>query len=203
MEFQKVVNKRKMIRSFKPDPIPREKLDRILKNMFKGPSAGFSQGTEVFIIDDPNLKELLFSQWGTKEERQKNFKRWPYMENAPIILVVLSNKDAYLERYAEPDKGWTDKDESRWPVPFWHIDAGMAALLALLTVVDEELGAVFTGVPKPEKFRADFNIPQNYTPIGAILIGYPKEFDPPSPSLKRGRKSLDQVTHHNSWKNSW
>jgi carbon monoxide dehydrogenase subunit G len=32
-----------------------------------------------------------------------------------------------------PDKGWTDRDEARWPVPFWQIDTGMAALLILLT----------------------------------------------------------------------
>lgn len=199
MEFQQVVNRRKMIRSFKPDPIPKEKLDRIIRNLFKGPSAGFSQGTEVLVIDSPELKEKIFEQWGKKEERQKTFTRWPHMEDAPVILIVLSNKDAYLERYAEPDKGWTDKDESRWPVPFWHIDAGMASLLALLTVVDEGLGAVFTGVPKPDQFRRDFGVPENYTPIGAILIGYPRENDPKSPSLKRGRKPIDQIAHYNEW----
>ena len=24
------------------------------------------------------------------------------------------------------DKGWTDRDEARWPMPFWHMDAAMA-----------------------------------------------------------------------------
>ena len=35
-----------------------------------------------------------------------------------------------------------DCGERRWPVPFWPIDTGMAALLILLTVVDEGLGAL-------------------------------------------------------------
>jgi hypothetical protein len=35
--------------------------------------------------------------------------------------------------------------ESHWPVPYWDIDAGMAALLMLLTAVDG-LGACFFGV---------------------------------------------------------
>ena len=48
------------------------------------------------------------------------------MRRAPLLIVPLSNKDAYLDRYAEPDKGWTDRDESRWPVPYWDVDAGMA-----------------------------------------------------------------------------
>jgi hypothetical protein len=33
----------------------------------------------------------------------------------------------YLDRYARPDKGRTDRDESRWPVPYWYIDTGFAA----------------------------------------------------------------------------
>ena len=41
----------------------------------------------------------------------------------------------YLERYAEPDKGRTDRDEARWPVPYWDVDTGMAALHMLLTAV--------------------------------------------------------------------
>ena len=44
MEFQKVVNKRKMIRSFTQEEVESEKIDLIVKNFFKGPSAGFSQG---------------------------------------------------------------------------------------------------------------------------------------------------------------
>ena len=34
------------------------------------------------------------------------------MRRAPLLIVPLSNKSAYLDRYAEPDKGWTDRDES-------------------------------------------------------------------------------------------
>ena len=72
------------------------------------------------------------------------------MSRAPVVIVALSCKAAYLDRYAEPDKGWTDRDETRWPAPYWDIDTGMAALLVLLTAVDEGLGACFFGVP-PER----------------------------------------------------
>lgn len=33
---------------------------------------------------------------------------------------------AFLERYAQPDKGWQDKAEAKWPAPYWYIDTGMA-----------------------------------------------------------------------------
>ena len=29
---------------------------------------------------------------------------------APVLVLCLSHPDAYLDRYAEPDKGWTDRD---------------------------------------------------------------------------------------------
>jgi nitroreductase len=199
MEFQTVVNKRKMIRSFEEKEIPKVVLDRILRNMFKGPSAGFSQGIEVLVLDKKEDRERFYEQWGSKEERKKSYDKWPNLENAPVIIIVCSHKQTYLDRYAEPDKGWEDKDENRWPVPFWHIDAGMAALLGLLTVVDENLGAVFTGISNMDLVYKEFDIPRDYTPIGAISIGYPIANDPKSPSLKRGRRSLTQVIHYNSW----
>ena len=65
---------------------------------------------------------------------------------APVIAVTLSCKRAYLDRYAREDKGWTDRDEARWPVPYWHVDTGMVALLMLLAAVDEGLGALFMGM---------------------------------------------------------
>ena len=70
------------------------------------------------------------------------------MRRAPLIVVPHANRSAYLDRYAEPDKGWADKDADRWPVPYWHIDTGFAALLMLLTAVDEGLGACFFGIPR-------------------------------------------------------
>jgi nitroreductase len=94
---------------------------------------------------------------------------------APLIIVPMSNREVYLDRYAEPDKGFTDRDTSWWPAPYWDIDTGMAAMLMLLTAVDEGLGACFFGIPVPtyRSFRAAFGVPDDFTPIGAISFGYP------------------------------
>lgn len=54
-----------------------------------------------------------------------------------MVVVPFACKNDYLDRYAEPDKGWTDRDESRWPVPYWYIDTGMAALNMLHAAVAE------------------------------------------------------------------
>jgi hypothetical protein len=89
---------------------------------------------------------------------------YPSVTAAPLVIVPMSCKRTYLDRYAEPDKGWTDRDESRWPVPFRHIDTGMAALLILLTAVGEGLGALYFGIV-PEAvgpFRAAFGVPEDH-----------------------------------------
>jgi nitroreductase len=123
------------------------------------------------------------------------------MSRAPLLIVPLSHKQAYLDRYAEQDKGWTDRDEARWPVPYWDIDTGMAALLILLTAVDEELGACFSGIQPPQipTFRAAFGVPEEYTPIGCVTLGYTGPDDPRSPSLRRGHRPVEEVVHRGQW----
>ena len=127
------------------------------------------------------------------------------MMTAPVVIVPLSNKDAYLTRYAEPDKGWTDRSELRWLVPYWHLDTAMASLLMLLTVVDEGLGACFFGIPPAATagFRVEFGVPEGYTPIGAITVGH-RVHDPGTRgSAARGRRPLTEVVHRGTWGRSW
>jgi nitroreductase len=125
------------------------------------------------------------------------------MSTAPVLIVCFSDKATYLDRYAEPDKGWADRDENRWPVPYWDIDTGMAAMIMLLAAVDAELGACFFGVP-PDRWpglRAAFAVPTGLTPVGVISLGYPAPA-PPSPSLRRGRRPLDEIVRYNSFSDS-
>ena len=118
---------------------------------------------------------------------------------APAVIVPMSCKRVYLDRYAQSDKGWTDRDEARWPVPFWHIDTGMAALLILQTVVDEGLGALYFGIV-PEAvgpFREAFGVPDDHEPIGAIAIGHNAE---PAPrDLRNRRRPAQEVIHYGHW----
>ena len=65
-------------------------------------------------------------------------------------MLVLSDKQAYLDRYGAPDKAGLGMDtEEGWPVPYWDMDAAMAVMLMLLTAVDEGVGRlVVRGVPR-------------------------------------------------------
>jgi nitroreductase len=195
MEFQDVVDRRRMVRNFQADrPVPSDVLDRILENALHAPSAGFSQGWAFLVLDTPADVERFWDV--TWADGDRSTFRWQGLFDAPVLIVPMSHKQAYLDRYAEPDKGVTDKRESFWPVPYWDIDTGMASLLMLLTAVDAGLGALFFGI-FPEHFdgfRQTFDVPGEYTPIGCIALGY-RAPDEPSPSLKRGRRPMTDVVH--------
>ncbi|WNV84513.1 nitroreductase family protein [Umezawaea sp. Da 62-37] len=193
MEFQDVVRRRRMVRRFKSDAVPAESVERILRNATRGPSAGFSQGQAFLVLEGAPLERF----WTVGSDAVDESVR-----TAPLVIVPMSSKRVYLDRYAEPDKGWTDRDESWWPVPFWHIDTGMAALLVLQTVVDEGLGALYFGIV-PQKvgaFRELFGVPEDHEPIGAIAIGYSDEPAPTNTSaITRRRKALEDVVHRGHW----
>ena len=187
-----------MVRSFEPRAIPREVVERILRNARRAPSAGFSQGWAFLAFEGADQTRQYWDAVGPEDPASF---RWQNLYAAPLLVVCLSNKQAYLDRYAEPDKGWTDRSEAHWPAPYWDIDTGMAALLMLLTAVDAGLGALFFGVPpgKIGRLREAFGIPPELHPIGTVAVGYPKPFDPPSPSLKRGHRLAEDVIHRGRW----
>ncbi len=196
MDFQSVLRRRKMIRSFEKKPVDPEVVNLLLENAIRAPSAGYSQGWAFMLFDtDEEVQRFWDINWPEREEETT----WPTLYNAPVIIVPMAHKQWYIDRYAEPDKGWTDKDENRWPTPFWIVDTSFAAMNILLTVVDQDLGALYFGIFDIPKFRDAFGVPDAYEPIGAIAIGHPAANDRPSPSLKRGRRSIDEVVHRGGW----
>lgn len=191
MELQDAIRKRRMVRTFDTSrPVPEEALERILRNGTRAPSAGFSQGQAWLVLRDADLEK--FWQFGSDAVGDT-------VRTAPLVIVPFSCKRVYLDRYAQPDKGWTDRDESRWPVPFWHIDTGMAAMLQLLTAVDEGLGALYFGIvpEQVQPFRDAFGVPDDYEPIGAIAIGYDAETE--KRDLRARRKPIESIVHYGTW----
>jgi nitroreductase len=200
MEFAEVVRRRRMVRNYTEEPVEPAVVDRALAHAVRAPSAGFSQGWGFLVLDTPDDVRRYWTATADDVDQPDEWLRG--MMRAPVVIVPCSSKAAYLGRYAEPDKGWTDRDEARWPVPFWHMDAAMASLLILQTAVDEGLGACFFGIP-PEKVpaaRTEFAIPDAFDPVGTITLGHPAATPGAkgSPSRRR-RKDLDEVVHRGTW----
>jgi nitroreductase len=196
VEFQDVVRHRRMIRTYDLSrPVPPEIVELIVHNATRAPSAGFSQGWGFLVLDTPEdvarFRESCRLPDGSPDYLAARVE-------APLLIVAHSNKSAYLDRYAQADKGYDDRSDAWWPVPYWDIDTGMAALLILQTAVDNGLGACFFGLPKDRipDYRAAFGVPEEFHPIGAISIGYSDE---PVRDLRARRKSQDDVIHRGRW----
>src|SRR5438309_10394885 len=110
MDFQEVLRRRRMVRNFDDRPLDLEVVERILANARRAPSAGFSQGWAFLVLEGPEETARFWSATFADDDARRRF-RWQGLFAAPLIVVPLSHKQAYLDRYAEPDKGWTDRDD--------------------------------------------------------------------------------------------
>lgn len=202
MEFSEVVRRRRMVRRYDPErPVDPALLDRMLDHATRAPSAGFSQGWAFLVLES---REQVHRFWAAASPVGADAdSQWlAGMRTAPVVVVPFSHRDAYLERYAEPDKGWSDRDEARWPVPYWHLDTAMASLLILQTAVDHGLGACFFGVPpdRVRPLREAFGVPDAYTPVGAITVGHRVvAAGSRGSAARRTRRPVSEVVHRGRW----
>jgi nitroreductase len=203
MQLREAIRRRRMVRAYVPDrEVPPDVVTRLLEHAVRAPSAGFSQGWDFLVLRRPADRALF---WSVAREDDGEPDAWLRgLSSAPVLVLCLSDLAAYLDRYAAPDKGWTDRDERRWPVPYWDVDTGMAALLMLLTAVDEGLGACFFGVPEArhDAVRAAFEIPPGRRVVGVVSVGRPAP-DRRSPSLRRGRRPVAEVAHDGRFGTPW
>ena len=69
MEFEELIRKRGMVRAFRPDPVPEELVQRLLRNAVRAPSAGNLQPWEFVVVMDEEKDRL--SRKLTKAYREK------------------------------------------------------------------------------------------------------------------------------------
>ncbi len=102
MELAEAIRRRRMVRRYRSDPVPVALLEAVLAAALRGPSAGFSQGFGFLALDRP-ADVAAFRAAATPAEDAGNW----FCANfeAPAVVLALSNKAAYLDRYAQPDKG--------------------------------------------------------------------------------------------------
>lgn len=194
-----------MVRAFDPErPVPADVVATALDAATRAPSAGFSQGWDFVVLLEPGQREA-FWQAATPASSVAEPDRWLRgVSAAPALIVCCSDPGRYQRRYAEVDKAEHSRrtthagptDGQSWPIPYWDVDTGMAALLILLTGVDNGLGGLFFGVPGPavDQVREALGIPSDRRLVGVVALGYPLP-DTGSGGLKRQRRPVSQVAH--------
>jgi nitroreductase len=197
MEFREVLRRRHMIRSYQEGrPVPTDALEAILRAALRAPSAGFTQGVSLLVLGSATERETF---WQVAADTDTTWLRG--MRTAPILVLVWTSEEAYLDRYAEPDKGWTDRDPTRWSAPYWFVDAGMASMAALLSAVDEHLGACFFGIPADRiaAVREAFSVPTSQLSVGVISLGYRAPAPAMGSPTRRPRKRPSESIHRGTW----
>jgi nitroreductase len=193
VELQDILRRRRMVRAYQPEPVPREAIERIVGTVRRAPSAGFSQGQRLLVVTDAetraNIGDLLGEgQWVTQ---------------APVLIVVGVREDDYHDRYRTPDK-LVDGDEIEWPVPYWHFDAGAAAMLILLAAIDEGYAAGLFGVfaQAMSPFKQLLRIPDDIAVTCCVTIGKPADdsaWDNLTSRRTQPRKSVEDLVHWQRW----
>lgn len=194
-----MVLRRRMVRDFSDEPVARPLVERLVANATRIPSAGYSQGVAFVVLTDPGQRRLFWETTSGPEWRGESES--PSLTRAPVVIVPLAHKQAYLDRYALPDKAHTPLSrEQHWPAPYWDIDTGFGVMLILLTAVDLGLGALFFAIFQGEEALMDaLGVPAGYRPIGAIAVGYPTAGERSKPELPAGRRPADEIVRWERW----
>ncbi|KUJ96204.1 MAG: Nitroreductase [Desulfonauticus sp. 38_4375] len=169
METLEAIFSRRSIRKFKPDPIPREMLETVLRAAMAAPSAGNAQPWHFIVVDSKEILEQIP-------------KLNPYAKmavEAPLGILVCA--ELKLEKFPG----------------FWVQDLSAAVENLLLAAHDLGLGAVWTGIyPVEERvkgFQRLFKLPEEVVPLAFIPLGFPNQEYSKVDRFKKER------IHYNTW----
>ena len=194
-----LLKQRRMVRHYTGEPVPREVLERIVATVRRAPSAGFSQGQRLLVVDDPGLLAQIAALGD--DEPLEGVEPW--FETAAAQVFVMTREGDYHERYRREDKV-QDGEEIEWPVPFWHVDAGAAMMLILVAAIEEGLAAAVYGIfgEDEKNLRELLRIPDDLTLVAGVSLGHPRPDPGWSSKTSRAtqrRRTVDELVHWNSW----
>jgi FMN reductase [NAD(P)H] len=204
MEFREILRRRRMVRAYEPDAIPRETIERIVATVRRAPSAGFSQGQRLVVVTEAATRKEIADAAGEEYYVQQGFAPW--ISGAPALIAVCTREEDYHERYRQPDK-LDEGEEIDWPAPYWYVDAGKAAMLILLAAIDEGLAAGVFGVDgeRMAPVRKVLGLPDDVALVEIITLGKPAAGDPSDRLSSRGtrpRRPIDDLVHWERWSQS-
>lgn len=169
METVEAIFTRRSIRHFKPDSVPPEMVETLLKAAMQAPSAANAQPWHFVVINDRNLLEQVTTFHPASES----------LHEAPMAILICG--DDQLEK--RPDR--------------WILDCSAATENMLLAAHALGLGAVWVGI-HPDILRIDgmrqlTALPPHIHPLSLVAVGFPGREIPP---INRFRP--DRV-HYNQW----
>ena len=193
--FYEDMNRRRSVRYFSDDPVPRDLVEQAIRTASTAPSGAHRQPWRFVLIGDPEVKREI--RIAAEEEEKENYEggRLPehwrealeplgtdwhkeFLEIVPWIVVM------FEERYGVNDDG------SRRHNFYVKESCGIAAGMFIAALHHMGL-ATLTHTPSPMAFLTRLlNRPENERPFCMFPIGYPTD-DCVVPDLER--KPLEDV----------
>jgi len=161
------------IRRFKPDPVPAELLDEILRAGTRAASAGNLQAYSLVVIDEPGqLEKMTF--------------------RAPLAIVALVDQYRFKRWLELGDAPFYFDQPVNLFIAYW--DAVIALQNIVVAAESLGLGTVYVGLVLSKDVQEWLGAPEYVFPAGLVFIGYPDE----SPPL-RPRLPLEAIVHRNRY----
>lgn len=199
----KAIMLRRDIRRFRPDPIPGDLLERLLRAGHQGPSVGFMQPWNFIVIRNPATKQALkeasdrerrAAAQHFRSERQDLYLRLKLegLTDAPVVLAVT----------CDPTRGGphvlgrnSDRQTDVYSVSCAIQNIWLAARA-------EGVGLGWVSIYQKADVAEVLGMPPHVDPVGLLCLGYTDEF-PTEPVLQqvgwRNRAPLDDVIFHEAW----
>ncbi len=197
--FYESMRRRRSVRTFSSDPVPRECVEYAVRTAATAPSGAHQQPWRFVIVDDPDLKRQI--REAAEEEERINYeerfpKAWlealarlgtdshkPFLEVAPYLVVVF--KEAYG---VAADGG---------KITNYYVNESVGIACGLFIAALHTMGLVtLTHTPSPMGFLSRIlKRPPNEKPFILFPVGYPAE-NAMVPDLVR--KPLDDIVQWNA-----
>ena len=174
--FPSLVKKRIVVRKFKEARTGKFDLDikEIARNGVKIPTAGFARGIEILtVLSQDSISKIAII---TNEKKFTDKGLDPWVSWSEGIIIILVNKNAYIDRYSKEDKN-SSLNIDNWHIPYWYVDAGAALMNILLGAEDKGLGSGFLGGHNIDinGLKSEFSIPEEIEILGLVPIGVRKD----------------------------
>ena len=149
MEFEKLIAERYSVRSFKPEHLSKEVVDKILQAGHLAPTGCNFQPQRVLVL---NTDESL--------EKLKSCTKCHF--NAPTAMLICHNKD----------ESWRRRSNGELSS---YVDAAIVTTHMMLEAHNIGVGTCWVMAFEPDKMRESYNIPENIDPVALLVMGYPAD----------------------------
>jgi iodotyrosine deiodinase len=175
-EFYQYMDKRRTLRMFSDEPVPREVIENILMTASSAPSGAHKQPWTFCVVSDPHIKAQI--REAAEKEEYTNYhgrmsEEWledlepfgtdwhkPFLETAPYLIVVFK-------------KSYDLEGEDKRKNYYVNESVGIASGFLLAAIHHAGLAAL-THTPSPMNFlQKILNRPDNERPFLLIPVGYP------------------------------